>query len=43
VEEILQAVDETLFVPPSKNGGREIRVMINRDFARPKEGQTEKK
>lgn len=43
VEEILQKVDETMFVPPSGDRGREIRVMINRDFAQPKEGQADKK
>ncbi|HOM60570.1 MAG TPA: protease modulator HflK [Anaerohalosphaeraceae bacterium] len=43
VEEILQKVDETIFVPPYKDRGREIRVMINRDIARPKAEQSEKK
>jgi regulator of protease activity HflC (stomatin/prohibitin superfamily) len=43
VEEVLQKVDETIFVPPYKDRGREIRVMINRDIARPKVEQSEKK
>ena len=43
VEEVLQKVDETIFVPPYKDRGREIRVMINRDIARPKAEQSEKK
>ncbi len=43
VEEILQKVDETIFVPPANERGREIRVMINRDIARPKAEQSEKK
>lgn len=43
VEEILQQVDETIFVPPAGQRGREIRVMVNRDISRPKVEQSEKK
>lgn len=44
IEEVLQNIDEKVFVPPTtQDGGREIRVLINRDLKAKKPAESDKK